>query len=149
MKKLNRKQELFCEEFVISGNQAEAYLKAGYAVKNNKTAGRCASRLMDKEEIIAYIKELNEQIDSEKIADSKEIQERLTAILRMETREEQVVTEGCGEGYSEAKIVERAPQLKDVIKAGETLAKMQGAFDNSVNLNIAVPVFGGADDLED
>lgn len=86
---------------------------------------------------------------SEKIAGIREIQERLTAILRGELQEEQVVVEGCGDGVSEASVIKRQPQLKDVIKAAETLGKMQGAFDTKANINIVVPVFGGEEGLED
>ena len=50
---------------------------------------------------------------------------------------------------SEARVVERAPQLKDVTKAAELLAKMQGGFDNTATLNVVVPVFGGEDELSD
>ena len=73
----------------------------------------------------------------------------MTSILRGEIQEEQVVVEGCGDGVSEAKIIKRQPQLKDVIKAGETLAKMQGGFDNKVQVELTVPVFDGEDELED
>ena len=69
--------------------------------------------------------------------------------MRGELQEEQVVVEGCGDGISEATIVRRKPQLKDVIKAGETLARMQGGFDNKVQIEMTVPVFGGEDSLED
>ena len=85
---------------------------------------------------------------SDKIADAREIQERLTTILRQELDEEQIVVEGCGEGVSEATVKTRKAQLKDVLKAAELLGKMQGAFDN-MKVEITVPVFGGESDLED
>jgi phage terminase small subunit len=86
---------------------------------------------------------------SEKIASIAEIQERLTAILRGEVQEDQIVVEGCGDGVSEAKNIYREVQMKDRLKAGELLAKMQGAFDNKANINVVIPVFGGEEGLED
>lgn len=43
----------------------------------------------------------------------------------------------------------KLPKPKQYDLSGETLAKMQGAFDNNVNVNINVPVIGGDDCLED
>ena len=86
---------------------------------------------------------------SEKIASAAEIQERLTSILRGELQEEVVVVEGVEKGVTEARIVLKRPSNADAIKAGQTLAKMQGAYDNSVNVNLSIPVFGGDENLED
>lgn len=146
---LNLKQEKFCLEYAKTANATESYKKAGYKPKNDYSANVSACRLLKNDKISARLQELAEEMKSEKIATVAEIQERLTRILRMEEAEDQVVVEGCGDGVSEAKIVEKRPQLKDVIKAGETLAKMQGAFNNDVNVNVTIPVFAGDDQLED
>lgn len=146
---LNVKQEAFCLHYAKTGNATESYKQAGYNPKNDNSAGANARRLLQKDKIKARLAELAEELASEKIANIKEVQERLTSILRGEIQEEQVVVEGCGDGVSEAKIIKRQPQLKDVIKAGETLAKMQGGFDNKVQVELTVPVFGGEDDIED
>ena len=90
---------------------------------------------------VTFEKELTEETRRESIASVAEIQETLTAILRGDIKEQQIVVEGCGDGISEAVTKERSAQLKDRIKAGETLAKMFGAFDNSVKVNVSVPVF--------
>ena len=79
----------------------------------------------------------------------KEVQERLTAILRGETKEEVVVVEGCGDGVSEAKIMNVKTSTREVIKAGVELAKMQGGYDNKLTLDLTIPVFGGEERLED
>lgn len=146
---LNVKQEAFCLHYAKTGNATESYKQAGYNPKNDNSAGANARRLLQKDKIKVRLAELAEELASEKIANIKEVQERLTSILRGEIQEEQVVVEGCGDGVSEAKIIKRQPQLKDVIKAGETLAKMQGGFDNKVQVELTVPVFGGEDDIED
>lgn len=146
---LNVKQEAFCLHYAKTGNATESYKQAGYNPKNDNSAGANARRLLQKDKIKARLAELSEELASEKIANIKEVQERLTSILRGEIQEEQVVVEGCGDGVSEAKIIKRQPQLKDVIKAGETLAKMQGGFDNKVQVELTMPVFDGEDELED
>ena len=131
---LNTRQERFCLEYAKTANATESYRKAGYKAKT---------------EIQERLKELTEETRRESIATVAEIQETLTAILRGDIKEQQIVVEGCGDGISEAVTKERDAQLKDRIKAGETLAKMFGAFDNSVKVNVCVPVIGGEDALTD
>lgn len=69
---MNRKQEIFCEEFVKSGNAAEAYKLAGYKVTNAKSAANCASRLLENAGICSRISELREKAEDEKIMEAKE-----------------------------------------------------------------------------
>lgn len=149
MKLSNAKWELFCLEYAKKANATDAYKKAGYKAKNDNSANASAIRLLGNVKIQARLAELHEEIASEKIASAAEVQERLTRILRLEETEDVVVVEGIDKGVSEARIVRKRPNLKDVIKAGETLAKMQGAFDNTVNVNLSVPVIGGEEELED
>lgn len=149
MKLSNAKWELFCLEYAKKANATDAYKKAGYKAKNDNSANASAIRLLGNVKIQARLAELHEEMASEKIASAAEVQERLTRILRLEETEDVVVVEGIDKGVSEARIVRKRPNLKDVIKAGETLAKMQGAFDNTVNVNLSVPVIGGEEELED
>lgn len=146
---LTIRQERFCLEYAKTGNATDAYRKAGYAGTNYSTIAVNASRLLKTDKVKTRLAELANKMASEKIANASEIQERLTRILRMEETEDTVVVEGIEKGVSEAKIIERRPQLKDVIQAGTTLAKMQGAFNNEVKLTLTVPVIGGDEKLED
>jgi phage terminase small subunit len=145
---LNVKQEAFCLHYATSGNATESYKQAGYACKNDNAAGASARRLLQQDKIKARLNELAEEMASEKIANGREIQERLTAILRGELKEDQVVVEGCGDGVSEASIIHRNPQLKDVIRAAVELARMQGAYDSKVQVELTIPVFGGEEEFE-
>lgn len=149
MKLPNAKHELFCLEYAKTANATESYRKAGYKVKNEASANSCAIRLLGNAKIQARLAELHEEMASEKIANAAEIQERLTSILRGELQEEVVVVEGVEKGVTEARIVLKRPSNSDAIKAGQTLAKMQGAFDSSFSVNIVVPKFGGDEELED
>lgn len=146
---LSIKQEAFCLHYAKTGNATESYKQAGYKVKHDNSAAASAVQLLRNPKIKARLAELADEMASDKIANIKEIQERLTRILRMEETEDQVVVEGNGDGCSDARIVKKRPALKDVIKAGETLGKMQGAFDNKIQVEMTVPVFGGEDKLED
>lgn len=146
---LNVKQEAFCLHYAKTGNATESYKKAGYEAKTANAIYANANRLLKNDKVQARLAELSAEMATEKIANIKEIQERLTAILRGEYKEEQVVVEGCGDGISEASIVKREAQLKDRIKAGELLAKMQGGFDSKLQVEVTVPQFGGESDLED
>lgn len=146
---LNTRQERFCLEYAKTANATESYRKAGYKAKTENAVNVCASQLLKNPKIQERLKELTEETRRESIASVAEIQETLTAILRGDIKEQQIVIEGCGDGISEAVTKERDAQLKDRIKAGETLAKMFGAFDNSVKVNVCVPVIGGEDALTD
>ena len=135
--------------YAKTGNATESYKAAGYKAKTERAVYANANRLLKNDSVQARLKELADEMAGEKIANAKEIQERLTKILRMEENEDQIVVEGDGMGGSTARIMKKRPQLKDVIKAGETLAKMQGAFDQKMQLELTVPIFGGEEDLED
>ena len=145
----NPKWEAFCLHYAKTGNASESYKKAGYKTENERSIYSNCNRLLKNDDIKARLQELSEEMASEKIASIKEIQERLTSILRGELQEEQIVVNGCGDGYSKAITMKKQPQLKDVIKAGETLAKMQGGFDTKLQVEMVVPVFGGEEELED
>lgn len=145
----NPKWEAFCLHYAKTGNASEAYKKAGYKTKNERSIYSNCNRLLKNDDIKARLAELAAETASAEIANIAEIQRRLTSILRGEVQEEQIVVEGCGDGVSEAKVMQRQPQLKDVIKAGETLARMQGGFDTKVQVEMTIPVFGGEEGLED
>lgn len=149
MSDLNIRQERFCLEYAQSGNATDAYKKAGYVYKNDNTAGACAARLLDNAKIKKRLAEIVEEMNSDKIASVREVQERLTLILRQEAEEDQIVVENVGNFQSEARIMKRKTQIKDAIRAGELLARMQGGLDASATVNVVVPIFGGAEDLED
>lgn len=146
---LNVKQEAFCLHYAQTGNATESYKVAGYEAATERAIYANANRLLKNDKVKERLKQLADEMASEKIASIKEIQERLTGILRGDTTEEVVVVEGCGDGISQARIMHKRPSLKDVVKACETLAKMQGGFDTKMQVEVSIPVFGGEDFLED
>ena len=145
---LNVKQEAFCLHYARTGNATESYKKAGYAAKTENAIYANANRLLKNDKVQARLKELAEEIASDKIAGIKEIQEYLTSVMRGQTKAEIVVVEGCGDGYSEARTMKKAPDEKERLKAAETLAKMQGGFDTKLKVDLMIPVFGGEEEFE-
>lgn len=145
----NVRHEAFCLHYAKTGNATESYKKAGYTTEKESVIYSNANRLLKNAKVKARLRELSDELKSEKIAGIVEIQERLTAIIRSEEPEQIVVVEGMGDGVTRARIIEKKPDQKNVIKAAETLAKMQGGFDNKVTLEMTMPVFGGEEKLED
>lgn len=137
----NPKWEKFCWEYAKNPNGAEAYRKAGFTAKNPETASACSARLLNRDSIQKRLEELAHVVHSEKIMEIKEMQERLSAIGRMEQLEDVVVTEGVDRGVTEAKIIQKRNSANDAIKAITQLAKMQGVLDAGVNVNIKPVVF--------
>ncbi len=120
MKKLTERQEKFCQEFAKCGNATEAYKKAGYKSKSDKAVTANASRLIAYDSIQQRLRELAARVQTKKIMDIAEMQERLTAFARQESEEEIITVKGvrmmCQVG------------AKDALKAMELLAKIQGGF---------------------
>ena len=62
--------------------------------------------------------------------------EYLTSVLRGESQSEVVVVEGQGDGYSEARTMDKAPDEKERLKAAELLGKRYGLFKENVALEV-------------
>lgn len=112
--KLNARDKKFADEYIRTGNVTQSAIKAGFA---ESTARDRAAEWLNpnsksvKPQIIEYISEMNKKIEKTKIADMKEIQEFWTDVFRNSDLE-----------------------MKDRIKTSELLAKVQGAFIESVNI---------------
>lgn len=154
---LNVKQEAFCLHYAQTGNATEAYKQAGYVANTERAIYANANRLLKNDKVQARLKELAEEIASDKIASIKEIQEYLTSVMRREHKEFVVVTvsekkstyvpDETGAMRKQTieketpQIVEIPARLSDANKAAETLAKMQGGFDNNLNVNVSPITF--------
>lgn len=130
------KQEKFCLEYAKSGNQRQAYFKAGYKCKSDEAADANASRLLRNDKVKARLAELAEEAKNASIADITEMQQTLTSIIRQQLEEEVIVVESVGDFMSEARKMEKKPAIKDIINAINTLGKMQGAFIDKVEAEI-------------
>lgn len=123
--KLTLKQQRFADEYIISGNASQAAIKAGYS---RHSAHRIAVRNLQRPDIKAYIAERLKKLDDEKIAKQEEVLEYLTAVMRGKSQSEIVVVEGTGDGCSEARRLNKAPDEKERLKAAELLGKRYRLF---------------------
>lgn len=161
---LNVKQEAFCLHYAKTGNATEAYKAAGYKPRTERSVYASSNQLLKNPKVQARLKELADEIASDKIASIKEIQEYLTSVMRREHKESVVVTVSEKRTFyapdengtmrkqtietETPQIVEIPAKLSDANKAAETLAKMQGGFDNKLSVELTVPVFEGMDEFE-
>lgn len=139
--KLNPRQEQFCCEYAKSGNAGGSYQKV-YGTTNSATAATNAYRLLKNADIQSRLKEIQDELASERIMDAREIQERLTAIGRGEVTEEIIMSDG--------ERTRKQATIRDMLKALELLAKCKGMFVAQVDVKATVPVIiGGGDCLVD
>jgi len=136
---LTIKQKRFIDYYIQSANAADSARKAGYSAKSARYVGL---ELLAKPNIRAAIQSRLAELDSERTADTKEILEYLTKVMRGEAQEEVVVNVGTGKGYSKAEKVTAQVSAKERIKAAELLAKVHGMFVSKSELEISgtVPV---------
>jgi phage terminase small subunit len=144
---MTEKQKRFCDEYVIDCNATQAAIRAGYSPKSAYAIGE---QNLKKLELKNYIDGQLEKMQSEKVADAKEVLEYFTSVLRGEAVSEVVVVVGTGEGCSEPVTIEKHPDEREKLKAAEQLGKRYGLFTDRVDLNGSVSVvIGGEDELEE
>lgn len=128
------KQKIFADEYLIDLNATRAYKAAYPRVKKDNVAATNGGRMLRNAEVKKYIAEQLEKMHNEKTADAQEVLEYLTAVLRGESSAEEIVVEGCGDGHSEAKIMEKGPSEKERLKAAELLGKRFGLYTEKVEV---------------
>lgn len=118
--KLTEKQKRFIDYYIETGNASDAARRAGYSEKiANRIGTENLSKPVIKEAITVRLKALEDK----RIAKADEVLKFLTATLRGEVRDEQIVVEGTGDGCSKARLVETRVSVRDRIKAAENLLK--------------------------
>lgn len=147
-KKLTAKQQRFCDEYLIDLNATQAAIRAGYSKKTAKQIGQQNLTKLDLKE---YIEKRMAEKEAELVADQAEVLKYLTSVMRGQSQSEVVVVEGVGEGCSEARAMQKAPDEKERLKAAELLGKAHMMFTDKVqqevdmDLNITVD-YGDADE---
>ena len=132
---MTKKQKLFADEYLIDLNATRAYRAVYKNIKNDGVARRNGSRLLTNADIKKYIDDRLEDLHNEKTADAQEVMEYLTSVLRGESTSEEIVVEGCGDGCSEARTMEKKPSEKDRLKAAELLGKRFGLYTDKVEMD--------------
>lgn len=121
------RQEKFCIEYLIDLNATQAAIRAGYS---KKTADRIANQNLRKLEIQSRIKKMRDEYYDKTIMSAKEVEYLLSKAGRGELKEEVVVVEGVGDGFSESKIIKKRLSAKDRIKALELMGKRHHLFED-------------------
>ena len=127
---MTAKQMRFCDEYLIDLNATQAAIRAGYS---EKTAKQIGQENLTKPDLQKYIEKRMAEKEEELIADQDEVLKYLTSVLRGESRSEIVVVEGVGNGYSKARLIDKAPDGSERLKAAELLGKRYGLYKDTVN----------------
>lgn len=130
------KQKAFCDDYIITMNATESYLKFYKNVKNRETARANASRLLNSPDIKKYIEERMKLLDEELIADQREILRYLTSVVRGNETEQILRSSGDYEQI----IDDIEVSAKDRIKAAELLGKRYGIWTEKIEMNEPISI---------
>lgn len=133
MEKLTEKQKRFVDFYIQTGNASEAARLAGYSKKISSSIG---SENLRKPEIKNAIDARLKEFESSRKADTKEILEYMTSVMRGELEEEVVSAVGTGDGHFEPKIIIKRVGIKERNKAAEMLAKIHGMFNEKAEVKV-------------
>ena len=142
----NKRHEKFCHEYIKDMNATQAAIRTGYS-KN--TANRIGSRLLTNVDIKARVKELRDAYFNENIMTAQQVEYELTRIALGLSNEKHVVIEGTGDGYSEARIIDKPPDEKSRLKALELMAKRHRILSGDTTIDIKPVLIVGGDDIAD
>lgn len=142
----NKRHEKFCHEYIKDMNATQAAIRTGYSEKTAKMQG---SRLMTNDDIKARVAELREAYFNENIMTAQQVEYELTRIALGLSNEKHVVIEGTGDGYSEARIIDKPPDEKSRLKALELMAKRHRILIGDTTIDIKPVLIVGGDDIAD
>lgn len=134
--KLTEKQKRFADYYIETGNATQSYIDAKYKATSRIVAEANARKLLGNNSVKNYIDERMEQLQSERVADQKEILEYLTKVMRGEMKEETLI--GVGKGLQDIENIEVS--AKDRIKAAELLGKRYAMWTDKQQIEGNVPV---------
>ena len=140
------RQEKFCVEYLIDLNATQAAIRAGYSTR---TAEALASRLLRNVNIRGRIKELQDKVFEDGMMSAAEALWRLSKAGRGELKEEVVVTEGVGDGFSEAKIIKKQISARDQIKALELMGKRHDLFSSDTKIEMVPVIITGEREIHE
>ena len=131
--KLTEKQKRFCDEYIIDCNATQAAIRAGYSENGAEVRG---NELLRNSKVKAYIDARMEEKKKPIIATQDEVLAYLTSVLRGESQGTEVVVEGKGDGFSEAREFQKKPSEKERMKAAELLGKRYGTFTERIKVDV-------------
>lgn len=128
---LKGKIERFCEEYIVDYNATKAAIRAGY---KETSAANQGSRLLKNDEVLARVRELQEEFNKTRCFDEKErVLAEAWSVLEIATAAKPVLEWD----YDERKYVETGEYQidgKTAIKTLELIAKMGGMLTEKVDV---------------
>ena len=128
---MKREWQIFADEYIISLNATQSYLKA-YPNVTEGTARTNGCKLLANTNIKKYIDKRLASKEDERIMKQDEILMLLTAIARGEATEQTLKGEGNGFQI----LVDKGVGAKDRLKALELLGKRYGTFADKVIVDV-------------
>ena len=122
---ITERQNRFVDFYLQTGNASEAARQAGYSERSAYSTGE---RMLRNAEVSAAIEERLKSMASERIAQTEEVMEHLTSVLRGQEKETVVTNSG--------KSFVVPVSEKDRIKAGEMILKVNGAFKDKLDVKV-------------
>lgn len=132
MDKLNEKQEMFAQEYIVDLNATQAAIRAGYS---EKTASAQASRLLNNVKVLARVKELKNQRAEKLELDAYWVLKRLKDISDRSMQAEPVM-EFDHENKEMVATGEYQYDSQGANRATELIGKHIGMFDPKLPLQL-------------
>lgn len=122
---MTEKQRRFIDYYLQTANAAESARRAGYSKKTDYSIGE---RLLRNVEVRKAIEERLKQMESNRLAETREVLEHLTKTLRGEVTE--VVVTNSGKKFT-VPVSER-----DRLKAADMLLKVFGEYRDKLDVKV-------------
>ncbi|MGO2093050.1 MAG: terminase small subunit [Mammaliicoccus sciuri] len=118
--KLTRKQQLFADEYIRTGNAYQSAVSAGYS--HNYAKGNIV-KLLENVSVKSYIDARLEELKKESIAEQDEILQYLTSVMRGKMTDEELMLVPTGDFMSEVERHEKRADIVTRTKSAELLGK--------------------------
>lgn len=166
-KKLTDKQKKFVEEYLIDLNATQACIRAGYKTKTPQQASEIGCQLLKKTQVSeAIANAMAERSRRTGINQDRIVQElariafvKITDVVGSDGEINANASDddlACIESYKvedydsvNGSSSKREVKLASKIKALELLGKHVGMWNDRIQVDVSIPVFGGEDDLEE
>ena len=122
---MTERQQRFVDHYIQTANASEATSRSGYS---ERTAGVIGDENLKKPYVREAISERLNEMERGRVADTQEILEHLTVVVRGEVTE--VIVTNRGKSFS-VPVSER-----DRLRAAEHLLKVQGAFKDKTEMKM-------------
>jgi len=135
--KLTRKQQMFADEYIRTGNIYQSAINAEYSHSYAKAQ---SSKLLENVGIKSYIEARLEELKKETIAEQDEILQYLTSVMRGNVTDEESMVVSSGDFMSEVERHERRVDIVARTKAAELLGKRYAMWTDKQEVEISASV---------